>query len=166
MLDYAVLALAYLLLLAGAMGCFLPIVPGIPLIFAVFLGYGFYDRWVAYGWPVILAVLLVTVASVVIENVAGAVGAKAFGSGKAGMVGSVIGAIAGVIFFNIIGLIVGTFVGAVVFEMAFGRKELKEASSAGLGALLGCMGGSLFKFAIASVLIVLFTYLVATAGPG
>ncbi|MDR2405289.1 MAG: DUF456 domain-containing protein [Deltaproteobacteria bacterium] len=158
MLDYPVIILAYILLICGALGCFLPIIPGLPLIFCVFLGYGFYDHWQAYGYKTMIAVGVVTVISVIVENLASAYGAKAFGSGKAGMIGAVIGAILGVIFFNIIGLILGTFIGAALFEMIFCQKEVKEAASAGLGALLGCLGGSLFKFALSVMLIILFTY--------
>jgi uncharacterized protein YqgC (DUF456 family) len=166
MLDYAVLTLAYLLLLAGTAGCFIPLIPGLPLIFAVILGYGYYDRWQAYGLPTVLVALGITVASIVLENLAGALGAKAFGSGRAGMIGAVVGAILGVILLGIPGLILGTFLGAVACEMAFEKKELKEASSAGLGALLGCLGGSVAKFILASGLIVAFTYMIVTAGPG
>jgi uncharacterized protein YqgC (DUF456 family) len=165
MLDATVLVLAFLLLLTGALGCFLPVVPGVPLIFAVFLGYGLYDGWRAYGLAAMIVCGALAAFSVVIDNIAGAYGAKAFGSGKSGMIGAIIGAIAGVIFFSIPGLILGTFIGAALFEMVFSGKELKRAAKAGAGALLGCLAGSFFKFMLSAVLIVAFAWLVFTAGP-
>jgi uncharacterized protein YqgC (DUF456 family) len=160
MLDYTVLIIAYVIFLIGAAGCFLPIIPGLPLIFFVFLGYGFYDHWHSYGLGTMIAVGLVAIGSIIIENLASAAGAKAFGSGKAGMIGSIVGAIVGVIFFSIIGLIIGTFIGAVIFEMIFNKKEIKDASKAGAGALLGCLGGSVFKFILSVMLIILFSYFI------
>jgi uncharacterized protein YqgC (DUF456 family) len=164
-MDIAVLILAYALHLVGAVGCFLPIIPGVPLIFGVFLGYGIYDGWHAYGVTTVVIAGIAAVGSVVAENLASAYGAKFFGSGKAGMIGSVAGALLGVIFFSIPGLIIGTFLGAVICEMIFYKKELKEASKAGAGALLGCLGGSVFKFMLSVAMIAAFTYFIVTAGP-
>ena len=165
-LDISILVLVYILFFLAAIGCFIPVIPGVPLIFFVCLGYGFYDRWESFGLATMIVMGVLAAGSIAAENLATAYGAKHFGSGRAGMIGSVVGAIAGVLIFNIPGLIVGTFLGALLFEMLFSKKELKEAAGAGAGALLGCLGGSIFKFFLSVIMISVFSYLVFSHGIG
>jgi uncharacterized protein YqgC (DUF456 family) len=154
-----VFILALILMLAGIIGSFIPIIPGLPLNWLVFLGYGFWSGWETYGFWTMVWTGAVTAVGVIGEQVAGALGAKKFGSGKAGMIGAVVGAIAGLLVFNIPGLILGTFAGAMAAEMIFNRMEAKQAANAGVGALLGCMAGSVFKFVLSTILTVYFVWL-------
>jgi uncharacterized protein YqgC (DUF456 family) len=162
--EIIVFIIAILLMLLGVAGAFLPVVPGVPLNFVVFLAYGFFDRWESYGFWIMFLMGLLTVVSLVFEQLAGAMGAKKFGAEKAGMIGSVLGAILGLVLFNIPGLILGTFLGAAAAEMCFNKKKLKEASNAGVGALVGCLCGSMFKFVASFFMTALFAYLVLRQG--
>ena len=56
------------------------------------------------------------------------------------MLGAFVGIVLGLILLPPFGLIIGPFVGAIVFEWAFGR-ELREASKAGIGAVVGVLLG-------------------------
>ncbi|MDR1081982.1 MAG: DUF456 domain-containing protein [Deltaproteobacteria bacterium] len=163
-LDIAFFSLGIILMLAGAAGAFVPIIPGRPLNWLVLLGYGFWSDWGPYGfWTMLWAGLAVAV-GLVCDQLAGAMGAKKFGSSRAGMIGAFVGAILGVIFLNIPGLILGTFFGAMLAEIWFDRKEAAAAADSGLGALLGCLAGGVFKFVISIILTAAYIWLVLSHG--
>ena len=147
-------------MLAGLAGTIVPVLPGLPIIWAALLGYGLYDGWVDYGWKTMLVTGLVVALSVAVDQLASVVGAKKFGASRAGMIGSFVGAIAGAIFFSIPGLILGTFFGAMACEMAFSKRNVKESLASGTGALLGFLAGSLCKFMMGAAIIAYFLYAV------
>jgi uncharacterized protein YqgC (DUF456 family) len=150
--------LSLALMLVGLAGSVLPVVPGLPIIFAAFLGYGLYSDWTEYGLWTMIAVGVVVVLSVVLDQLASAMGAKKFGAGKAGMIGAFVGAIVGAIIFNIAGLILGTFLGAAAFELIFAKRDVSDSLKAGAGALLGFLASSLFKFILGVILIALYVF--------
>ncbi len=153
------LVLSLIIMVAGLAGTVLPILPSIPLVYSGFLIYGLGTGWHDFGAGVMIFFGALTVFVLVLDYVAGAVGAKKFGASTAGVIGSVIGAILGVIFFNIIGLLVGVFAGAVFGELHHGRTT-EEAFRSGWGAFLGFVAGSLFKFVIAFFMIGVFLLLI------
>ena len=158
-MDTVYLILSLVIMAAGLAGTILPVLPSIPLVYCGFLIYGAGTGWRDFGAGVMIFFGAVTILVLVLDYVAGAVGAKKFGASTAGVVGSVIGAIVGVIFFNIIGLIVGVFAGAVFGEIFRGRTT-GEAFRSGWGAFLGFVAGSLFKLLIAVAMIGAFILLI------
>jgi len=150
---------ALLLMLVGLLGTIAPWVPGVPLIYGVYLVYGLVTGWQSYGWGVMAVLGGVTAAVMFLDFYAGALGAKKFGATPAGTWGSIIGAITGMVMFNVIGLIVGTFAGALLGEL-LSRRPLDEALRSGWGALVGFLAGTLFRFVVATVMIGLFVRLV------
>jgi uncharacterized protein YqgC (DUF456 family) len=150
--------LAILIMLIGLAGSIIPILPGLPIIFCSYLGYGFYSQWEDYGFWIMFLAGAIVVLGFILDQLAGVVGAKKFGAGKAGMIGSFLGAIIGVIFFSLPGLIIGTFGGAAVFELIFAGRNVSQSLKAGTGALLGFLTGSLFKFILGMILTALFVY--------
>ncbi|MDR1656417.1 MAG: DUF456 domain-containing protein [Deltaproteobacteria bacterium] len=152
--------LAILVMLVGLAGSILPILPGLPLIWAAYLGFGLFDHWEKYSLTTMLVVSIVVILGVIFDQLASVWGAKKFGAGKAGMIGSFVGGLAGLIFFSLPGLIVGAFAGAVVCERIFNGQEMKKAFSAGAGALLGLLCGAFGKFIVSSILILAFIYFI------
>jgi uncharacterized protein YqgC (DUF456 family) len=147
-------------MLIGLIGTVVPILPGLMLIWAAFLGFGFYDHFEAYGRITLIISGIVVAMSLVLDFLASSLGAKKFGAGKAGMIGSIVFALIGLVIFSLPGLIIGTFLGAVVFEMIFNQKDFKQSLTAGLGAFLGFLCGSLFKFMIGAILTGTFVWFV------
>ena len=104
----------------------------------------------------------------VLEFVAGALGAKAGGASRAGMVGSMVGGVVGVIvgtivipvpiLGSIVGALVGVAVGALVGEMALQGRSASESLRPALGAAVGRVIGSLAKLPCALVTWIVLVY--------
>ena len=103
------------------------------------------------GWTVVLLGLL-TLASIVVDVGATALGAKRVGAGKLAMLGAAIGTIVGGVFFSLPGLILGPFIGAVAGELARGR-QWREASKIGVGTWLGLALGTALKLGLAFAML-------------
>ena len=154
-MSSVVFGFALLVMILGALGTVLPVLPGTPLIFLSALGYGFYEGFNKIT-PLILGILFfLMLITLLIDYISGVVGAKKYGATKYGTWGSFIGLIIGLIFFNIPGLLLGPFVGAVVGEMLNGRK-LEEALRVGLGTVVGMAGGAIFKATFSVAMIAIF----------
>ncbi|HWI55231.1 MAG TPA: DUF456 domain-containing protein [Desulfobacteria bacterium] len=147
--------LTLLIMLLGALGTFLPVLPGTPIIFAAALGYAIYEGFKEITVLVLVVLFLLMSVTFFVDYFAGAVGAKKYGAGKYGTWGSFIGGVLGFILLNIPGLIIGPFVGAVAGEMLSG-KDLNSAFRVGLGTMIGLAGGAILKFMLAASMIALY----------
>ncbi len=151
-----------MLMAIGLIGTVLPIFPGAAVIFAaailhrIMLG-----AEKSIGWPTILVLLLLTLASYAIDFAGGWFGARRFGATRWGMFGAVVGAIVG-LFFGLPGLLLGPVLGALAGEI-IGGKRLVAAGRAGWGALLGNVAALLGKLLIALAMVSWF--LVAAPAP-
>lgn len=122
--------------IAGLIGAFLPIVPGLPLSYV-----GLIILQLLHAPFTVTFMLvwlgLVIIFSFVLDNVIPAWATKRSGGSAYGVTGSVIGLIAG-LFFPPIGFVVGPLIGAFVGEMISGQKSDRALRSA-LGAFAGFM---------------------------
>lgn len=145
------------LLLAGLIGCVLPVLPGHLLILLAAVAHrlmlGAEESGIAWWSFLILGVLIA--ASQVFEFFSSAAGTQWFGGTRWGAAGALIGSIIGMFFFPI-GLLVGPLAGALLFEMAFAKKETKPAVISGVGSLVGTMVGMIVKIAVGAVMIFWF----------
>jgi uncharacterized protein YqgC (DUF456 family) len=148
------LSLALVVMLIGLIGSMVPGLPGTPLVLGAAIGHRLYFGAASINNVVLLALVGLTVASLVFDFLATALGAKKFGATWRGAVGAVIGGIIG-LFFNLPGIILGPFFGAMLFEL-LGDKEFKAAAKAGAGAVVGLLLGVIGKFSICVIMIALF----------
>lgn len=141
------------LLVAGAIGCVLPVLPGhlIILIAAIayrlMLGAESGLRW----WSFLILIVLMAV-SQAFEMLSGAAGAKWFGGTRWGAIGAVVGSIVGM-FFLPFGLLLGPLIGAFVCEIAVARKQGHHAAISGVGSVVGTLAGMGFKIAVGILMI-------------
>lgn len=142
---------AGVLIVIGALGMVLPILPGAPLIFMGALLAAWAEEFVYLGWGSLTVLGVLTVLAVAVDFVAGAFGAKRFGASGRAVTGATLGALVG-IFFGIPGVLVGPFVGAVIGELSV-RRNLAAAGRVGVGAALGLALGTAAKLAIAFAMI-------------
>lgn len=147
--------------MVGVVGTFLPVLPGIGLIWGGFLIWGIASSWADFSVQTVIILGLITVLFIGLDYYAGAIGAKKFGASKSGIFGAVLGAVVGIIIFNVIGLMVGAFGGAVVGEILSGKSQ-KDAFRAGWGTFLGFLAGSVIKIAAAIIMTGLFFYYIIT----
>ncbi len=150
-------------MLAGLAGTFLPMLPGVPLIYACLIFYGFVSGWKAYGLVTVIVWGVVTGVTVLIDLYAGSVGAKRYGASRYGFWGAVLGAVFGAVVAGLPGIIIGPIIGAVAGELLAGR-SYREAWLSGWGTFIGFLSGSLVKIIVASLMIGTFIWQVLVAG--
>ncbi|MEM1441654.1 MAG: DUF456 domain-containing protein [Verrucomicrobiota bacterium] len=137
-------------LVIGFLGTFLPILPGTTLIYAGCLIHYFALGLEASGlaWQGLVFITILYILSLILDWFSGAIGAKWFGSSKWGIIGAIIGGVIG-IFFSLPGLIIGPIVGVFVFEMAFAKKQVKDAGNSTIGTVVGGVAGVIGKVILA-----------------
>ena len=123
------LGLALVVMLIGLVGSILPVLPGTPIVLATAIGHRLYFGAASINNAVLIALVVLTVVSLLFDFLATALGAKRFGATWRGAVGAVIGGVIG-LFFSLPGIILGPFLGAMLFEL-LGGKEFKIAAKAG-----------------------------------
>lgn len=145
------------LLIAGAVGCVLPILPGHLIIFiaavAQRLMLGAEGSGLEWWSFVILGGLMAI--SQTFETLSGAAGTKWFGGTRWGALGALAGSIVG-LFFMPFGLLVGPLVGAFVCEMVVARKQAKPAAISGVGSVVGTLAGMGVKIVVGVLMITWF----------
>lgn len=146
--------LAGLLILAGMAGLILPVLPGIPLVYAGLFLLAWAEDFVYVGWVTLSVLGLLTLASYGIDFLATALGARKYGASPRAVAGAAAGALIGV-FFGLVGIILGPFLGAMAGEFSR-RASFKTATQAGLGATLGLIFGALLKIALAFTMLGVF----------
>jgi uncharacterized protein YqgC (DUF456 family) len=145
-------AVTLLIMAVGLVGTVLPIIPGILVIFAGYLFYGFATGWQAYGPAAIAVWSVVTGLVLLLDFYSGAIGAKRYGASRSGAWGSLIGGMLGTLVAGFPGLLLGPFVGAAVGEMLRGRSH-REALRSGWGTFIGFMVGSVVKIGLGVVMV-------------
>lgn len=146
--------LAVLLVVAGLAGTILPGLPGAPLVLAGLVLAAAADGFVHTGWPTWIALGLLGVASIGVDLLASALGARRFGASPRALVGAALGALVG-LFFGLPGLVLGPFAGAVLGEYS-ARRNLTQAGRAGVGTFLGLLFGAAAKAALALAMVAIF----------
>ncbi len=160
-LELLLLALSFAGVLLGVLGLPGNFIPVIAALIAVIAGNGESFTW---GWFTLF--LLIAASGEVVDQLTGFLGAKKYGSSRAGMVGAVIGGFAGAVLgtavLPVIGSIAGVFIGCfaftVAFEYLFSRRTAAESGKAGIGAVLGKAVATAYKFIAGFVLLILMIW--------
>jgi uncharacterized protein YqgC (DUF456 family) len=135
-----------IILIAGFVGCFLPVLPGPPLAYLSML-----IAQLGPEKPFTTRFLLVTAAIVIavfiLDYLVPAFGAKRWGGSRAGMLGAAAGIIAGLFIFPPFGVLILPLVGALFGEIINGA-ETNKAFKAAVGTLLGMIFGIVMKVSL------------------
>ncbi len=142
------------LLVLGLAGLFLPVLPGIPLMYAGLVLLAWAEGFAYVGWFTLTLLGVLALLSYAIDFLTTALGAKRFGASPRAVAGAALGGLVGV-FFGLPGLLFGPFAGAVLGEFSR-RASVVEAARAGLGATLGLIFGALLKVALAFAMLGVF----------
>jgi uncharacterized protein YqgC (DUF456 family) len=152
--------LAIVLIVVGVVGTFLPVLPGVLLVFGGMLLGAWIDGFQRVGWITLVILGVLTLLVFVVDVVAGLLGAKRVGASKLAIIGAGIGTIIG-LFFGLVGVLIAPFIGAVVGEV-IARGQLAPAARVGFGTWLGLLVGALAKLALVLAMVGVFvtSYLV------
>ncbi len=145
-IDVVLIILGGILIVAGIIGCILPVLPGPPVSYTGLLllqlssKHPFTARFlIIYG----ILTLLVAVFDFVIP----VYGTKRFQGSRYGVWGSALGLIIGLIFFPPFGIIIGLILGAYLGEILSG-KNIREAIRPAFGSFLGFFASTVIKLVL------------------
>jgi uncharacterized protein YqgC (DUF456 family) len=146
--------IATVLTLIGLAGTVLPLLPGVPLVFAGLALAAWVDGFEKVSVLTVVVLGGFTLMAMLIDFAASAFGTRIAGASRWAFLGAALGAVIG-IFFGPIGLFVGPFVGAVVLEIV-ATQNIEKSVQAGVGASVGILLGAVAKIALAFTMIGLF----------
>ncbi len=153
-MEAAAWTVAGLCFLAGLLGVWLPLLPGLQIMAFGALAFKLLEPG-RLSWFTVSVFILVAVGGYALDLAATRWSAARFGAGKAGTRGALVGGLVGLCF-GLPGLLLGPFLGAALGELAFARRPLRPAAKAGLGATLGIFAGAFGKFLLGLGLVALY----------
>lgn len=146
-MNIAIQGLTILLVIAGVLGTFLPVLPGTPLIVVGALITGVSTNFSVIRVRDLIVLGLLSLLAEGVDYLFSLVGAKKFGASKAGLFGGMVGVFIGLLTMGPMGVLVGPFLGAAIAELLTGRR-MDEAIRVGFGSIIGVLGGMLMTFLI------------------
>ena len=146
--------LAIALIVIGVIGTFLPVLPGVLLVFGGMLLGAWIDGFQRVGWITLVILGVLTLLVFVVDIVAGVMGAKRVGASKQAIIGAAIGTVVGM-FFGIVVILIAPFIGAVIGEV-MARGQLAPAARVGFATWIGMVAGALAKFALVLAMVGVF----------
>ena len=159
-MDYLLLVISLICIIAGILGCLLPVLPGPPLSFVGLILIHF-TRFADFTANEFIFLGLLTLIVTILDYIVPVWGTKKFGGSRMGTWGSVIGLIAGLFFlpaigpFGIITILGGSFVGAYIGEKLDG-KDSQKALRAAFGSFIGFLAGTMMKLVASTIITVYF----------
>ena len=154
MLQITYFVIAAALIVVGVAGAVLPALPGVPLVFAGMLLAAWADHFEHVGAFTLTLLGVLSLLALLVDFVAGVLGAKRVGASMRALWGATLGTFVG-LFFGIAGLLLGPFVGAVVGELTAGS-HVHHATRVGIGTWLGLLFGTLAKLALCFTMLGVF----------
>lgn len=148
--------IAAILILAGMAGAVLPVLPGVPLVFAGMLLAAWADHFEHVGPVTLVVLVLLGAVAMAVDFLAGLAGARRVGASRLALVGATLGTLAG-FFFGLPGIVFGPFAGAVAGELVAGG-HARHAAHVGLGTWLGLLFGTLAKLALCFTMLGVFVF--------
>jgi uncharacterized protein len=153
-MNILLVAIAFALIAAGLIGAIVPVLPGIPLIFAGIWLIAGVDEYRHLGLWWLLGIAAVGAVGLILDLLAGALGAKRVGASPQAVSGALIGTLVG-IFFGLPGLLFGPFFGALLGELSSGKSVLRS-TQVGAAAWMGLIFGALVKLVSSLIMVALF----------
>jgi len=154
LLQSGYFVLAGILILVGLAGAVMPILPGVPLVFGGMLLAAWADHFQHIGAFTLTLLGILAAFALLVDFVAGILGAKRVGASPRALWGASIGMLVG-FFFGLPGVLFGPFLGAVAGELSAGE-NLDRAARVGIGTWIGLLFGTLAKLALCFTMLGVF----------
>ena len=144
------------LFVAGLVGALIPWIPGPLFILIGVLVWAVATQFAVIGVGRLVILITLALTTLLVNFVAGPIGARRSGGSRWSVVGAIIGGIVG-LFFGPFGLVLGPVVGAVAGEM-LRAGDVEGSLRTGVGALIGMVAGIAADFVISIAMIGLFLW--------
>ncbi|MEO7850986.1 MAG: DUF456 domain-containing protein [Rubrivivax sp.] len=154
MADTLLWLLSAALIVIGVAGTVLPALPGTVFVLAGIVLGAWIDDFTRVGWPVVSVAIVLTVIALVLDYVAGLLGARRAGASRQAVIGAAVGTVVG-LFMGIVGVLFMPLVGAAAGEY-LALRDQRRALHVGVSTWLGIMVGLIAKVVIAFVMIGMF----------
>ena len=155
-LDLVFVVLAGLLMVAGILGSFLPVLPGIPLswlgLLLLHLAASVPMNYTFLGITLFVAIIIFA-----LQYAIPALGTKYLGGSRTGMIGATIGLVAGIFIPIPFAILFAPFVGAYVGEI-INKSDRKTALRAASGSFIGLLASTFMEFVVTFLFFLLFLY--------
>ena len=159
-MDWQIIV-AILLVVVGIAGTVLPMLPGVPLVFAGLLLAAWHGGFDQVSILTIVMIGIIASMAWAVDFFASVVTAKKVGASKYALWGAGIGAVVGIAG-GIVGLIIGPAIGAIIGELITHKNTSKEATSkattVGIAAGLGFVLALAIKIVLVLVMLAMFAY--------
>lgn len=150
------IVLGIALVLVGLAGAVLPALPGLPFVFGGLWLIAFVGDYARVGSVTLGILVLLLAIGLILDFIAGSLGAKRLGASPQAVTGATLGTFVGM-FFGLPGLLLGPFIGAVAGELK-ARRPIAQATTSGVGAWIGLMLGIVAKLVIALIMVGIFIF--------
>jgi hypothetical protein len=159
-MDWQIIV-AVLLVVAGIAGTVLPMLPGVPLVFAGLLLAAWHGGFDQVGILTMVIIGAIAAMAWAVDFFASVVTAKKVGASKYALWGAGIGALVGIAG-GIVGLIIGPAIGAIIGELITHQNTSKEATTkattVGIAAGLGFVLALAIKIVLVLTMLAVFAY--------
>lgn len=164
-MDVFLILIGIVLMIAGVIGSFVPVLPG-PLTSWFGLLVLYLTETIQMNYWVLSITLAIAVGIYVLDYIIPAMGTKRFGGSRYGIIGTTIGLLIGLFFFPPFGIIIGPFLGALAGELLYDSKDSKRALKAAFGSFIGFLTSTFIKFIVASVYLGMFFWILIKNSSG
>jgi uncharacterized protein YqgC (DUF456 family) len=164
-MDFLLIFIGFIFMIAGVLGSFLPILPGPPLSWIGLLLLHL-TKIVPANTTFLVVTLLIAILVLVLDYIIPAVGTKRFGGSKIGMIGTTLGLLVAIIFpvFGVFGIVIWPFIGALIGEL-INKSTGQNAMKAAFGSFIGFLASTFLKFIVAVIYFGFFIKSLITYGP-
>lgn len=142
-------------MIPGVIGSVIPILPGIPYMFAIALVYAIFDKFQTISANQIIILAIIAVISVVIDYVSGLIGSKYGGASKFAMTIGFAGLVVGIFALPPFGGFIGLFIGILAGEI-IKFNDQKKAFKAAFAGVAGSIAGIIANTVLSLIFLTLF----------
>jgi uncharacterized protein YqgC (DUF456 family) len=159
-MDWQIIV-AVLLVVVGIAGTVLPLLPGVPLVFAGLLLAAWHGGFDQVGIITMVFIGAIAVIAWAVDFFSSVITAKKVGASKYALWGAAIGAVVGIMG-GIAGLIIGPAIGAVIGELITHKDAAKagtvNVTTVGIAAGLGFVLALAIKIVLVLTMLAVFAY--------
>ncbi len=145
---------AAVLILVGIAGAVVPALPGVPMVFAGMWLAASVDGYSLIGTPTLILLGILAGLAVLIDFVAGILGARRVAASRRALWGAMIGTFVGM-FFGLAGLLLGPFIGALLGEASAGG-TVRRSTEVGVATWIGLLFGTVAKVGLSFTMLGVF----------